>query len=186
MHRVDTSGNIAGAFTDGDPDVPVEATVVDDDWLNAVQESICNLIEDAGITLVKGDDTQLTDAVDAKVAPAIATPTFTYPALANGAQISGHRKLGWSQDAQGYVHIEGEISGSFGTSTTSLWAAGALPPGARPTGTGVQAIAYGAGNTAGVVDMVVGSDGRLDVISQGGTATAIRVQFSYHPGVAAA
>jgi hypothetical protein len=33
-------------FTDGPP-----GTALEEDWLNAIQEEICNVIEDAGITL---------------------------------------------------------------------------------------------------------------------------------------
>src|SRR6266508_5023221 len=55
MHRIDTVGSVApGIFTDTNP-----ATIVDDDWFNAVQSEIVNLIEAAGITLVKGTNTQL-------------------------------------------------------------------------------------------------------------------------------
>jgi hypothetical protein len=54
MHKVDTLGSVNGTFTDTNP-----ATVVDDDWLNAVQAELVNVIEACGITLVKGTNTQL-------------------------------------------------------------------------------------------------------------------------------
>jgi len=63
MHKIDTLGSILGAFTDSNP-----ATIVDDDWFNAVQSEIVNLIEAAGITLVKGTNTQLLAAVVAYIA----------------------------------------------------------------------------------------------------------------------
>src|SRR6266511_3995397 len=57
MHRIDTPGSISGAFTNTNP-----ATIVDANWFNAVQSEIVNLIEAAGITLVKGTNTQLLTA----------------------------------------------------------------------------------------------------------------------------
>lgn len=68
MHRIDGPGaTVDNEFTEGDPVSAVPATVVTDDWLNDVQENICKVIEDAGITLVKGDDTQLKLAIAAMI-----------------------------------------------------------------------------------------------------------------------
>lgn len=65
MHRIDASGHSSNLFTDGNPSGGIEATVVDDDWLNAVQEEIVNaILTRAGITLVKGTNTQLATALD--------------------------------------------------------------------------------------------------------------------------
>lgn len=63
MHRIDTDGNVGNLFTDGDPAIPQAATIVNDSWLNDVQEELCNAITDAGIGLVKGTQTQLRDAI---------------------------------------------------------------------------------------------------------------------------
>lgn len=66
MHRIDAADYAPGnLFTDGSPGV-TPATECDDDWLNGVQETICDVIEDAGITLVKGTNTQLTQAIKAR------------------------------------------------------------------------------------------------------------------------
>lgn len=60
MHNIDTEGNASGTFTDGDPMTSTPATVVDDDWLNAVQGEIVNAIQDSGgPALVKGNNNQL-------------------------------------------------------------------------------------------------------------------------------
>ena len=60
MHRIDTEGNVAGQFSDGDPAVAQPATVVDGDWLNAVQGELANAVEDdGGPALVKGTNNQL-------------------------------------------------------------------------------------------------------------------------------
>ncbi len=58
MHRTDAANHVANAFSDGPP-----GTVIDDDWLNGVQETLCVAIEAASITLVKGTHTQLRDAI---------------------------------------------------------------------------------------------------------------------------
>lgn len=55
-------------FTDGDPVGGTPATVVPADWLNAVQEEISHVIEQAGDTLDKDDRTQLYAAIQALIA----------------------------------------------------------------------------------------------------------------------
>jgi hypothetical protein len=59
MHRTDAARNVANLFVDKDIGAGTRGTVVDADWLNAVQEELCNFIEDLGGTLVKGTNTQL-------------------------------------------------------------------------------------------------------------------------------
>lgn len=71
MHRVDTANNVANQFDDGDPVVPRPPTTVDAAILNALQNELVNTIEGAGITLVKGTNTQLLAAVRALIAEAI-------------------------------------------------------------------------------------------------------------------
>ena len=66
MHRIDGEfATVDHKFTEGDPATGVRPTQVTDDWLNDVQENISKSIEDAGITLVKGDYTQLSAAIQA-------------------------------------------------------------------------------------------------------------------------
>lgn len=72
MHRVDTDGHVANAFADGDPQVGQQGTVIDEVWLNDLQENVCRLIEAAEIALVKGDGDQLTDAIQALDAAVLA------------------------------------------------------------------------------------------------------------------
>jgi hypothetical protein len=62
MHRVDTDGNVANAFTDGTPGV-TQATVVDAAILNAMQNEIANAIESGGVALVKGTNNQLASVI---------------------------------------------------------------------------------------------------------------------------
>ncbi len=68
MHRIDDYGAVAGMWTEGDPGQAIPATKITDDWLNDMQEEIASFIEAAGIALVKGDRTQLRDAIDVFVA----------------------------------------------------------------------------------------------------------------------
>lgn len=64
MHRIDGPGATGGnLFTEGNPALGIPATVVTDDWANDVQEEIVNVIEDQGITLVKGTQDQLLSAI---------------------------------------------------------------------------------------------------------------------------
>lgn len=70
MKRIDTSTAAADAngtgrdgFTNGDPGVPTPATEVDDTWLNALQEEICQTIELGGVALDSGSTTQLREEV---------------------------------------------------------------------------------------------------------------------------
>lgn len=64
MHRIDVpSATPDHKFTEGSPTGGIPATVVSDSWLNDVQENIARAIENAGITLVKGDYEQLTSAI---------------------------------------------------------------------------------------------------------------------------
>ena len=66
MHRVDSPGATAlNQFTEGNPSLGIAATEVSDDWLNDVQEELCSVVEDAGITLAKGTQDQLLDAIKA-------------------------------------------------------------------------------------------------------------------------
>lgn len=72
MHRIDSVGaTVDNKFTIGNPSLGVPATVLDADWPNAVQEEICAVIEGAGITLVKGTNTQLNAAITAKISTAV-------------------------------------------------------------------------------------------------------------------
>ena len=64
MHRIDTStATPDNKFTEGDPAVPVAATTVSAEWLNAVQEELVAVITGAGLELKKSDNGQLRQAI---------------------------------------------------------------------------------------------------------------------------
>ena len=63
MHKIDASGHVANEFTDGNPLTGQEATMVDAAFANAVMYELVNVILYAGISLSKGTNTQLRDAI---------------------------------------------------------------------------------------------------------------------------
>lgn len=69
MFRIDSEGATAGnLFTEGNPSLGVPATVVSAEWLNdTVQEELVGVVEAAGLTLNKGDNTQLLQALNVLV-----------------------------------------------------------------------------------------------------------------------
>lgn len=109
MHRIDAAGNAGGLFTEGNPGTGVRATKVDDDWLNAVQEEIVNVVTGAGIALVKGTNTQLRSAIlsmIAGVAPVVGAasrPTGDSPYSAS---------TGFTAPRAGYVVAIGRFIGT--------------------------------------------------------------------------
>lgn len=68
MHRIDTADNVNNRFADGNPLTGQEATICDAAWLNGVQENIAAVIEAAGLSLIKGNDLQLYQAILALIA----------------------------------------------------------------------------------------------------------------------
>lgn len=72
MHRIDGAAAAPGGlFTEGDPNVGTPATVVTDDWLNAVQEEISGVIEGSGASLSKPSNAQLLLAIKTLIAGAV-------------------------------------------------------------------------------------------------------------------
>lgn len=63
MHKIDTNTAVDGSFVDKNASLGVDGTVVDADWLNSVQDEICNVIEEAGETLSKQDNSQMASAI---------------------------------------------------------------------------------------------------------------------------
>lgn len=83
MHRTDGDANAAGMFTNGTPGT-TQATEVEQDWLNAMQEEVVNVVLTmAGIALVKADNTQLGAALTKLFIKTGAQPSYGLP-LVNG------------------------------------------------------------------------------------------------------
>lgn len=112
MHRIDGPGATPGnLFTDGDPQAGVPATFVTDDWANAVQEELCNVVLASGLELAKPDNTQLNAAINARIAAAItalAVPSTIAAAIAALVQdgtftprlLIGGSAVGWTWTQQ--------------------------------------------------------------------------------------
>jgi hypothetical protein len=94
MHRIDTSGNVGNRFHPGNPATGQQATLIDQDWLNAVQEEIVNVILEANIDLEKGTNDQLAAAIVALIAGVVgdgsgAVPTTRQLLVAGGLLAGG-------------------------------------------------------------------------------------------------
>lgn len=70
MHRIDTPtaqtdkfGAGKNGFTRGNPQTGVPATALDDDYFDAIQEEIAGVVESSGVSLDKGNKTQLLTAL---------------------------------------------------------------------------------------------------------------------------
>src|SRR5689334_23146164 len=75
-------------FSKGNPGTGTPATVVDDWWLDQLQEEVCNVIAAAGIALAKGTNTQLRDAIlaiAAGVVPSVSAPVGSFRNLKGSA-----------------------------------------------------------------------------------------------------
>jgi hypothetical protein len=79
MHKIDTEGAVAGQFVIGNPQTGQRPTRLGADWPNAVQAEIVNVIEAANIALVKGDNTQLFDAIIALIAGVVGSGGGSVP-----------------------------------------------------------------------------------------------------------
>jgi hypothetical protein len=71
MHRTDGDGHSSNLFVDEDLGAPVAGTLLEKDWLNAVQEELATLVTFTGAALVKGTNTQVRVAVQFIAAAAI-------------------------------------------------------------------------------------------------------------------
>jgi microcystin-dependent protein len=133
MHRIDSPNALPGGFfTEGDPLVPVPATEVSDDWLNATQEEIAAVIAAAGIELNKADNGQLRKAIQALIDASLASygvgtvlyvPATSPPhgfVKSNGALLSrtAYATL-WA-----YAQVSGNVAAS-----DAAWIAGKFSPG---------------------------------------------------------
>lgn len=80
MDRINTPNiilkNGKRLFKDGDPngDIPEQPTEVNAEWLNGVQEEICNVIEKSGANLSQEDSGQLTTAITSMIESKYKTP----------------------------------------------------------------------------------------------------------------
>lgn len=96
MHRIDTNGSIAGLFQEGNPNTGQQATQLGAAWFNDFQENILGVLDAAAIGPVKGDWTQLADAIVALVAGSVGTGGGEVPTtriVAGGGLVTGGGNL---------------------------------------------------------------------------------------------
>ena len=80
MDRVSSRGHIIvhgkRRFSDGDPhaEPAIEATELTADFMNALQEELCTVIEGQDLTLESTDNGQLSEAIHKIVASALSKP----------------------------------------------------------------------------------------------------------------
>lgn len=134
MYRIDNANAVAvmptpaapgvnpnGYFYKGNPSIGQEATIVDDDWLNATQEEICYVIEQTGGTLSKTNRHQLYDAIVSLIQgipyAASASAANTYTATVSPAIVSY---------TVGKVYAIKFANGNTGSATLNLNGVGAV------------------------------------------------------------
>lgn len=68
MHKINSYGNNAGEFTDGNPGSGIPSTVVDSAWLNSVQRELIAILTASGLTPDVSMDNQVQAAIAAQIA----------------------------------------------------------------------------------------------------------------------
>lgn len=99
MHRIDGPGcTIDNHFTEGNPALAIPATTVTDDIMNDIQDEICSVIEDQGITLAKGTVNQLLTAIKSLIGFG-----------GNELQMSLANNQGSAADITGLLFVSGSV-----------------------------------------------------------------------------
>lgn len=111
MKRTDADGSVEGKFSDGSPEQGLPATVINAEFLNNIQEEICNFIEQAGLALDGTDQQQLRKALLAVFAAGISVGDSSVHGSGSGAASSAtlnHDKLGVAAtgDVAAELHAE--------------------------------------------------------------------------------
>ena len=76
MHKIDGQYNVGGEFVDGNSGAGINATRLNAKWFNTIQRELCNIVQDAGITLSDEDDAQVVKSIVNIVIKTIASKTF--------------------------------------------------------------------------------------------------------------
>jgi hypothetical protein len=124
MFRIDSDGSVAGHFSDGDPSTGRPGTKVSADWLTALQEEICYVIEQNGLMLDKGSTTQLWSGIAGIIAQLVLHAPNTFTAMqsfsASGTAVNataggtGVLGTGGNYGVSGQAIAAGGIGGVFG------------------------------------------------------------------------
>lgn len=119
MQRVDSDSEL---FTDGNPATGVVGTRVKAAWLNAVQEEIANVVENAGLTLDADDDEQLLEVAlrrweewkkEPNAVAYVGASSFTVATNRTAIYVETRAvNLNQTTDAKGYVSSSSYSSGT--------------------------------------------------------------------------
>lgn len=135
MHRIDTPtsqkdkfGAGKNGFTRGNPQTAIPATQCDDDYFDSLQEEICRVVESAGITLLKGDKTQLLTALKKlflqtgnNFAEIKAAGPVAQAAAVGNLGLTVTSGFGWHISADGTIDQWGVASGDSNGNATILY-----------------------------------------------------------------
>ncbi len=150
MHRTDGQAHVGNLFNEGDPLIPRLPTQIDKDWLNAVQEELCNAITAASVALVKGTNNQLASViVDRMRAQAI-----------GGIKTFNDNLIALSDvTITGALNANGVVNANAGAVVTQTAAAGANLIAMDVTGKGTgRAATFTGGLTGGGINVIGNSD----------------------------
>jgi hypothetical protein len=121
MHRIDVPSAIPalptpkqpgtpGYYTDGDPTTGLQATIVSDDWCNAVQEEIAYVVEQSGLVLSKTDRTQLYQAIGRLTRIRLTAPATWYISPTGNDNNNGlTQATAWQTITKGYNYIRDHV-----------------------------------------------------------------------------
>lgn len=155
MHRIDTPtaqkdkfGSGKNGFTRGNPQTGVQATQLDDDYCDSIQEEIAGVIEGVGIALQKGNKKQLLAAINKtttgrllNVQKFTSSGTYTPSTGTKSILVEVQAGGGGGGNATGTASLS-----SFGTSG----GAGGYASSYLPLTAGVASVVVGSGGVAAV------------------------------------
>lgn len=118
--------NPNGFFTDGDPAGGIPATIVDDDWLNAVQEELANAITSDGTPLSKTNNAQLTAKLTGRrLGPPIVITSSTTYTWSAGTRLIRVQQVGGGGPGAGSIATDSShcaaCSGGGSSSYVEAW-----------------------------------------------------------------
>lgn len=176
MHRIDSSGSVAGLYSAGNPATGQRATLLDAEHLNALQEEICAVIEAAEIDLEKGQNDQLLEAITALIGGIdIGGPYLKVTDVTKfGSNANGY----YEKRANGVIEQWGKVVASLGQGAVAV----TFPiPFTDANSVMVSPVAMNSGGGTGTgldiwaqwKDVTVGGDGFTAILQDSsGTATA--------------
>ncbi len=181
MHRIDGAGaTVDSKFTEGNPATGVPATTVTADILNALQEESCYVIEQAGLTLNKADNTQLRQAILKMVSDA--AKSVRIDNVAFGAGVVNGEVVRWDSGTSTFVEAiadgtaNNQAVGIADVTNLRVYAYGETP--AIMTGLTPGAKYYLSGATAGAVTTVAAADQVLVGIAKSATTLFVDIDVA--------